>query len=110
MVAVRSGGNQGTKAWMLPIRQAETPRPISARARTSASNDCAFANVMPPAAASTRPELARERRPEHGIHRAKHVRQVVTRQERQDDPEKWGQSNFLVTTNVRRCYRKIALT
>ncbi len=26
------------------------------------------------------------------------------------DVLKWGQSNFLVTTNVRRCYWKIALT
>ena len=37
MVAVRSAGNHSTNAWIEAIRQAETPRPISARDSTRAS-------------------------------------------------------------------------
>jgi hypothetical protein len=40
------------KACMQAIRQAETPRPISARASTSCSNELACANSSAPPAAS----------------------------------------------------------
>src|SRR5206468_856323 len=46
-------------------------------------------------------ELGGERRAEHRVHRAVDVRQVIARQERQDDANKWGQINISEIKGVR---------
>jgi hypothetical protein len=53
MVEMRSGGYHSTKAVSAAIRQAETPRPISARAAIAAAADSAIVNQTPPMAASS---------------------------------------------------------
>ncbi len=53
MVEMRSGGYHSTKAVSEAIRQAETPRPIRARAAIAAAALSANANHAPPAAATS---------------------------------------------------------
>ena len=50
---MRSGGYQSTNAVSAAIRQADTPRPIRARAAIAAAADSASANHTPPAAATS---------------------------------------------------------
>ena len=54
----RWGGNHRTKVFRLAIRQAETPRPISARPKTSSPRPSLIANRAAPAAASSNSTLS----------------------------------------------------
>ena len=62
MVEMRSGGYHSTNAVSDAIRQAETPRPISARAAIAAAADAAHARTRAPPAAARSSSAALTRR------------------------------------------------